>query len=61
MRWTSLERLPLDAYLAPMGLYTLLRGFDETFERVQTPRVNQYRTAIADCSVGELGSVHAEA
>jgi beta-glucosidase/6-phospho-beta-glucosidase/beta-galactosidase len=58
MRWTSLEGLPLEAYLAPMGLYTLQRNFDEAFERVRTPLVDQYAASIAKgaASVGAIGA-----
>ncbi|HEX2909468.1 MAG TPA: family 1 glycosylhydrolase [Chloroflexia bacterium] len=47
MGWNSLEQLPLEAYLAPMGLWSLKMGFDGTFSRVETPLVEQYRAAIA--------------
>ena len=63
MRWPSLEGLPVEAYLAPMGLYSLRRTFAETFERVRTPLVDQYRAAVAKGadSVGTLGTLRAEA
>jgi hypothetical protein len=57
MRWNRLEQLPIEAYLAPMGLYELRMRFDGTFERVHTPLVDQYREIIARDSsfVGEVG------
>ena len=54
MRFTSLENMPLEAFLAPMGLYTLKMGFDGTFQRVETPLVAQYRNAVADNAVGAI-------
>lgn len=54
MRFTSFDNLPLDAFIAPMGLWTLKMGFDGTFERVTTPLVAQYQTAIADNKVGPV-------
>ena len=45
--WQSLENLTLRDYLAPMGLYTLKMQFDETFERVHTPLVDEYIQAIS--------------
>ena len=47
MRWTSLEGIPLESYLAPMGLYTLKRSFTETFDRIRTPLADQFRETIA--------------
>jgi beta-glucosidase/6-phospho-beta-glucosidase/beta-galactosidase len=44
--WNQVEQLPLEAYLAPMGLYTLEMQFDGTFARLDTPLVEQYRRAI---------------
>ena len=49
MGWNSLEQLPLEAYLAPMGLYSLRMQFDGTFARNHTPLVDEYRTAILKC------------
>lgn len=46
MGWTSLENLPLEAFLAPMGLYSLKMQFDGTFERVHTPVVDEFTGAI---------------
>lgn len=46
MRWTSLEQLPLEAFLAPMGLYTLEMQFEGTFARLHTSLVDQYRDAM---------------
>jgi beta-glucosidase/6-phospho-beta-glucosidase/beta-galactosidase len=46
MRWNRLEQLPLEAYLAPMGLYSLEMQFDGTFRRVATPLVEQYASCI---------------
>jgi beta-glucosidase/6-phospho-beta-glucosidase/beta-galactosidase len=55
MRWTQLEQLPLEAYLAPMGLYQLQMQFDGTFARVPSDLVEQYREHIARAdSVGEV-------
>lgn len=54
MKWQSLERLPLEAYLAPMGLYSLEMQFDGTFGRVHTPLVDAYRAAVRD-GVAETG------
>lgn len=53
MRFTSLENLPLEAFIAPMGLYTLKMSFDGTFERVETPLVAQYRALVARNAVGQ--------
>ncbi len=55
MRFTSLENLPLEAFIAPMGLFTLKMGFDGTFERVVTPLVEQYRLVVANNAVGPVG------
>lgn len=46
LKWQSLERLPLEAYLAPMGLYTLEMNFNGTFERLHTPLVEAYTDAV---------------
>lgn len=46
MGWNSLEQLPLEAYLAPMGLYSLRMQFDGTFARDYTPLVDEYREII---------------
>lgn len=46
MKWNSLEHLPLEAYLAPMGLYGLEMQFDGTFARRHTPLVDAYASAI---------------
>jgi hypothetical protein len=58
MGWNSLEHLPLEAYLAPMGLWGLEMGFDGTFNRVATSLIEQYRSAIAAGPqlVGPVGS-----
>ena len=45
--WQSLEHLPLEAYLAPMGLYTLQMRFDGTFERKATELVEEFTNAIS--------------
>jgi hypothetical protein len=55
MRFTSLENPPLEAFIAPMGLWTLEMGFDGTFERLETPLVAQYRAAAASQDVGAVG------
>jgi beta-glucosidase/6-phospho-beta-glucosidase/beta-galactosidase len=44
--WNQVEQLPLEAYLAPMGLYELEMQFDGTFARIETPLVDQYRQHI---------------
>lgn len=44
--WSSLEHLPLEAYLAPMGLWALEMSFEGTFKRVATGLEEQYRAAI---------------
>jgi beta-glucosidase/6-phospho-beta-glucosidase/beta-galactosidase len=57
LHWTTLEQLPLEAYLAPMGLYQLQMQFDGTFARVPTYLVEQYKEHIArPDSVGEVGT-----
>jgi hypothetical protein len=47
MGWNRLEQLPLEAYIAPMGLYELRMQFDGTFGRVHTPLVDLYKAAIS--------------
>ena len=54
MRFSSLENLPLEAFIAPMGLYTLKMGFDGTFDRIETPLVDQFRTVVAANAVGPV-------
>ena len=54
MRFTSFDNMPLEAFIAPMGLWTLKMGFDGTFERVATPLVAQYQAAVADNDVGPI-------
>jgi hypothetical protein len=54
MRFTKLENMPLEDFIAPMGLWTLKMGFDGTFERVTTPLVAQYQKAVADNDVGAI-------
>lgn len=58
MRWNSLEQLPLEAYLAPMGLYSLQMQFDGTFARLATRLVEEYRSVVASGAemVGEIGA-----
>lgn len=51
--WNTLDNLPLEAYLAPMGLYTLKMQFDGTFARILTPLVEEYREATSR-SVGSI-------
>ncbi len=46
MRWTTLEQLPLEAFIAPMGLYELKMQFDGTFARLSSPLVAEYSQAI---------------
>jgi beta-glucosidase/6-phospho-beta-glucosidase/beta-galactosidase len=57
MQWTSLEQLPLQAYVAPMGLYELRMQFDGTFARVPSRLVDAYKRAISAGleAVGEIG------
>jgi hypothetical protein len=57
MQWTSLEQLPLQAYVAPMGLYELRMQFDGTFARVPSRLVDAYKRAISagPKAVGEIG------
>lgn len=47
MGWNRLDQLPLEAYLAPMGLYSLRMQFDGTFARDSTPLVDEYQAIIA--------------
>jgi beta-glucosidase/6-phospho-beta-glucosidase/beta-galactosidase len=44
--WPSLEQLPLEAYLARMGLYELQMQFDGTFARRATALVEAYSQVI---------------
>ncbi len=46
MGWNSLDNLPLEAFLSPMGLYGLKMQFDGTFERVQTKLVDEFTGAV---------------
>ncbi len=46
MGWNSLEQLPLESYLAPMGLYSLRMQFDGTFARDHTRLVDEYRDIV---------------
>ena len=57
MGWNKLDQLPLEAYLAPMGLYSLRMQFDGTFARDHTAAADEYRAAIARGAevVGEIG------
>jgi beta-glucosidase len=55
MRFTTLENLDLEDWIAPMGLYTLKLGFDGTFERIETELVPQYREVVAANKVGAVG------
>lgn len=52
--WQSLDVLPLEAFLAPMGLYALEMQFDGSLARVPTAAVEVYRAAIAG-GVARLG------
>jgi hypothetical protein len=54
MRFTKLENMALEDFIAPMGLYTLQMGFDGSFERVTTPLVEQYIKVVADNDVGAV-------
>jgi beta-glucosidase len=56
MRFTTLENLTLQDWIAPMGLYTLQLGFDGTFERVETELVPQFRAAVAANAVGTIAA-----
>jgi beta-glucosidase len=58
--WTTLDNLPLEAYLAPMGLYSLKMQFDGTFARVRTPVVDEFTTAIR-LGAGLVGPVSNQA
>jgi beta-glucosidase len=62
MGWNRLEQLPLEAYLAPMGLYSLRMQFDGTFARDHTPLVEEYRAIIGKGThfVGEVANPVAE-
>ena len=51
----AFQNLPVEAFMAPMGLWTLKMGFDGTFERVETPLVEQYRRAATSQQVGAIG------
>ncbi len=57
MRFESLEHAPLEAFMAPMGLWTLKTGFDGSFERIETELVAQYRSAVAANDVGAIGEL----
>ena len=54
--WQSLEHLPLEAYLAPVGLYTLQMQFDGTFKRESTELVEEFTKATSneDTWLGEV-------
>ncbi len=58
MQWNKLEQLPLQAYLARMGLYELQMQFDGTFARVPSPLVDVYKQVIAvgASGVGAVGT-----
>jgi beta-glucosidase len=43
---SSVAEAPLDAFLAPMGLYSLQLQFDGTFARVATPLVAAYHDVV---------------
>ena len=53
--WQSLDVLPLEAFLAPMGLYSLEMQFDGSLARVPTAAVEVYQAAIAG-GVARLGA-----
>jgi hypothetical protein len=59
MGWNRLDQLPLEAYLAPMGLYSLRMQFDGTFARDHTPLVDEYREVVARGPelVGNIGRI----
>ena len=46
MGWNSLDNLPLESYMAQMGLYGLKMQFDGTFGRIHTPVVDEFTRAI---------------
>ena len=46
LRWDRLEQLPLEAYVATMGLYEIEMQFDGTFARKETPLVSQYSNYV---------------
>ena len=54
MRFTGIENLDLQDFIAPMGLYTLKLGFDGTFERVETELVGAFRDAVKGLDVGPV-------
>jgi hypothetical protein len=54
MRFTTMENLNLEDWIAPMGLYTLKLGFDGTFERIDTELVPQFREVVAANNVGAV-------
>jgi beta-glucosidase len=56
MRFTTVENLNLQDWIAPMGLYTLKLGFDGTFERIETELVPQFRDVVAKNAVGAVGA-----
>ena len=56
MRWNRLEQLPLEAYVATMGLYEIDMQFDGTFARTETPLVGQFRDYVKQ-NPGFLGPV----
>jgi beta-glucosidase len=59
MRFTTVENLTLEDWLAPMGLFTLKLGFDGTFERVETELVPQFKEVVARNEVGAVASERA--
>jgi beta-glucosidase/6-phospho-beta-glucosidase/beta-galactosidase len=54
MRFTSIDNLNLQDWIAPMGLYTLKLGFDGTFERIETELVPRFRDVVAANAVGTV-------
>jgi hypothetical protein len=56
MKFRSLENLPLEAFLAPMGLYGLEMTFDGSFARVPTGLETTYRAIVQANAVGQIAS-----
>jgi len=56
MRFTTIENLDLEDWIAPMGLWTLKLGFDGTFDRIETELVPAYREVVAHNDVGVIAS-----
>ncbi len=52
----SFDAVRPDDWMAPMGLYELRRGFDETFARIETDLVPLFREKVAANAVGTIGA-----